>query len=202
MRTALIILAAGASRRFGEADKLLAPAGGMPVVRRVTQAACASRADPVVVVHKPGHDAMSVALEGLPVSLVAPAGLASSQRGMSASIAAGLEAVPADCAGAAILPGDMPLMTAEAIDRLIFAFAAGQGLRIIVPETVAGEQRNPVVWPRFLFAELMALEGDKGGKGLLARFSAEIGRVKFADASLFADVDTPEALDAIGRAFD
>lgn len=202
MRTALIVLAAGASRRFGGADKLLAPAGGMPVVRRVVEAACASRADPVIVVHSPGHDGLSDALTGMPVTFIAPLALPNSERGMSASIVAGLKAVPEACAGAAILPGDMPLMTAATIDRLICEFAGEQGVRIIVPETEAGEQRNPVVWPRSLFAELMALEGDKGGKGLLARFSAKVSRVRFANAGVFTDVDTPEALHAIETEFE
>ncbi|MDD9879126.1 MAG: NTP transferase domain-containing protein, partial [Magnetovibrio sp.] len=58
-RVAAIVLAAGLSRRAGIRNKLLAPVGGKPMVRRSTEAVLASGAAPVFVVT--GHQAAAVA---------------------------------------------------------------------------------------------------------------------------------------------
>ena len=66
----VLVLAAGLSRRMGEANKLLLPLGGEPMVRRVVRQAVDAGPQRVLVVL--GHDAPEVeaALEGLPVALV------------------------------------------------------------------------------------------------------------------------------------
>lgn len=196
MRIALIVLAAGLSRRFGEADKLTAHLGGLAVARRLVDAACSSKADPVVTVHKVGDEKLLEVLRGARVNLVPQP---RPELGMAASIVAGLKALPPDCAGAAILPADMPMMTGAVIDRLMDEFAFWKGRRIVVPVTAEGMQRNPVVWPRQLFDELLELEGDRGGKALLGRQSDLLTRVMFPDAGVFADVDTAEELQGIEK---
>lgn len=194
MRTALIVLAAGFSRRFGGADKLAARVGGVAIVRRLVDAACASKADPVVIVHQLGDDTLVEILRGARVSLVPQP---RPELGMAASIATGINALPQDCVGAAILPGDMPMMTGPVIDRLIDEFETRLGQRIVVPVTEEGAQRNPVIWPRSLFGELLELHGDRGGKALLGRHSELVTRVTFPHVVEFADVDTTEDLQAI-----
>src|ERR687891_431623 len=54
----LLVLAAGQSRRMGQANKLLAPVDGRPMVAHAIDAMLASRADPVIVVT--GHQAEEV----------------------------------------------------------------------------------------------------------------------------------------------
>src|SRR5216110_798821 len=85
-----IVLAAGRSTRMGLANKLLADIGGRPMVRRVVEAALASRARPVLVVT--GHQAASVkaALAGLEVAIVDNPDYAV---GLSSSLKAGIGAV-------------------------------------------------------------------------------------------------------------
>ncbi len=58
-RVAVIVLAAGRSTRMGPQNKLLADISGKPMVRRVVEAALASKARPVLVVT--GHMAADVA---------------------------------------------------------------------------------------------------------------------------------------------
>ena len=105
---------------MGAANKLLADVGGTPMVRRVTQAALASTARPVLVVT--GHQAaeVSAALAGLDVTLVANPDYAT---GLASSLKAGIRALPAGCDGALILLGDMPRIAPGHLDTLIAAFA-------------------------------------------------------------------------------
>ena len=55
--------------------------------------------------------------------------------------------------------GDMPLISAPLINRLMEAFAPDRGSLIVVPVS-EGRRGNPVLWSRRFFSELMALDGD------------------------------------------
>jgi molybdenum cofactor cytidylyltransferase len=185
------VLAAGRSTRMGAANKLLADIGGKPMVRRVAEAALASAARPVLVVT--GHQVAEVgaALSGLDVTLVANPDYAT---GLASSLKAGVRALPADCAGALVMLGDMPRIAAEHLDRLIEAFAAEKGTAIVVP-VHAGRQGNPVLWPAAYFPELLQLDGDAGAKRLIAAHAGQVREIDLGTNAIFADVDTPEALE-------
>jgi len=187
---ACIMLAAGRSTRMGATNKLLADIGGKPMVRRVAEAALASRARPILVVT--GHQAASVvaALVALEATFVDNPDYAI---GLSTSLKAGIGAVPTSADGALVLLGDMPQITGEHLDRLIAAFAAAPGDAIIVP-THAGRRGNPVLWPRAHFAEMLQLEGDAGARRLMAAHAGDVREVDLGTDAIFADVDTPEAL--------
>jgi molybdenum cofactor cytidylyltransferase len=187
---ACIVLAAGRSTRMGGANKLLAEVGGKPMVRRVVEAALASRARPVVVVT--GHQAAGVAaaLAGLEVTFVDNPDYAV---GLSSSLKAGIGAVPVSADAALVLLGDMPQITSVHLDRLVAAFAAEEDAAIIVP-THKGRRGNPVLWPRAHFAEMLQLEGDAGAKRLMAAHGGDVREVDLGTDAIFADVDTPEAL--------
>ena len=192
-RIAAIVLAAGRSTRMGAVNKLLADLGGRPMVRRVVDAALASRARPVLVVT--GHEAARVAaaLTGLDVTLVANPDYAT---GLASSVKAGVRALPAECDGALVLLGDMPRIAPEHLDRLMLAFAAEQGTAIVVP-THKGQQGNPVLWPAERFPELLQLEGDAGAKRLIVDHAGQVRGIDLGTDAVFADVDTPEALERV-----
>ncbi len=115
-RVAAMILAAGRGTRFGAEAKLLALLGGKPLVRRVAEAALASMARPVIVVT--GHRAPEVeaALADLPLELAHNPDFA---EGLSTSLKRGFRALPPDVEAVIVLLGDMPLVNAPLIDRLI-----------------------------------------------------------------------------------
>jgi molybdenum cofactor cytidylyltransferase len=188
-RIAAVILAAGSSRRMG-ANKLLATIGGKPLVRIVADAAIGSRASPVVVVT--GNDAGEVmdVLSGLPVTEAFNPNHAS---GLAGSLAAGLAALPANADGAVVLLADMPGVDATLVDRLIAAFRPG---RIVVP-TFRGRRGNPVVWSQEFFPQLRNLSGDVGGRFVIEANGPAVIEVGAGDA-VASDVDTPEALQAVG----
>ncbi len=190
---AAVLLAAGVSTRFGPENKLVAEFDGRPLVRAVADAILNSEIAEVVVVT--GADAAPIerALEGLPVCFVHNARW---QNGMGSSIAAGVSALGDTADAAFIVPGDMPLLTAGLLRRLIAAFERHNGAPIVYPATADGAQRNPVLWPRRQFPLLTALGGRGGAKTLLQRFASSCTAVKVPDDKVLADVDTVDDLAA------
>lgn len=191
-KIAALVLAAGRSSRMGERNKLLLPVDGEPMVRRAALAALASRARPVVVVTGYQQEAVTAALAGLDVEIVVNPHFAA---GMSTSLKAGLAALPGEIAGALVLLGDMPDVTAADLDRLIAAFAPKQGRAICVP-TLGGRRGNPVLWGAEFFTDMARLEGDSGARGLIDRHAERVAEVVMASAGVLLDIDTPEALAA------
>jgi molybdenum cofactor cytidylyltransferase len=187
---AAVILAAGRSSRMGGPNKLLEILHGKPLVRIVTEQALASRAKPVIVVTGHQGDKVRAALSGLDVVFAANSDFAD---GIASSVKAGIAAVPAEADGAVICLGDMPLVDAGLIDRLIDALAPDKGALIAVP-AAEGRRGNPVLWSRRFFDELMTLEGDVGARHMIARHAEAVTEVETDGQSAFLDIDTPEAL--------
>jgi molybdenum cofactor cytidylyltransferase len=192
---AAVILAAGRSTRMGGPNKLLAELGGKTLVRIVTEQALASKAQSVIVVT--GHQAEQVekALDGLNVKFVRNPDFAA---GLASSVKAGVAAVADNADGAVICLGDMPLISAHLIDRLIEAFAPDRGNLIVAPVS-DGRRGNPVLWSRRFFNELMTLDGDIGARHLLAKHGEAVAEVPVEGFGAFLDIDTPQALEAAQR---
>jgi molybdenum cofactor cytidylyltransferase len=188
---AAIILAAGRSTRMGGPNKLLAELGGKPLVRIVTEQALASRAQGVIVVTGHQADDVQKALHGLKVTFAHNPDFA---EGLAGSVKAGIAAVPNSADGAVICLGDMPLIEARLIDRMIESFAPDRGNLIVVPVS-DGRRGNPVLWSRRFFNELMTLDGDIGARHLIAKHGEAVAEVPVEGHSAFLDIDTPEALE-------
>jgi molybdenum cofactor cytidylyltransferase len=194
---AAILLAAGAASRFkaaggAEATKLVAPLAGAPLVRHAAAAALASKAAPVIVVTGHAREAVEAALAGLPLQF---AYNPDSARGLASSLKIGLAAAPATVAGAVVLLGDMPAVSAALIDRLIAAFELQPSALAAAP-SLGGRRGNPTLLSRALFPALSRLEGDEGARKLLA--GAPLGAVldvPVVDLGAALDVDTPQALE-------
>ena len=149
-----MVLAAGRSSRMAPQQQA---AGAGP--RRASRwwrgwwtTCCRARARPVVVVTGHRAEEVAAALAGRPVQFVHAADYAD---GLSASLRAGIAAVPAEAAAAMVCLGDMPLVTGRMIDRLIAAYDPDEGRPIVVP-TSGGKQGNPMLWDRWFFPEMMA----------------------------------------------
>jgi molybdenum cofactor cytidylyltransferase len=195
-RIAAIVLAAGRSSRMGSANKLLADVSGLPMVRRAVEGAIASQAKPVVVVTGNEQGKMQAALRGCKVTFVHNA---SFTEGMSTSLQTGLAALPANVDGVLVCLGDMPLVTATALDRLIAAFNPLEGRAICVP-TWNGKRGNPVLWDRRFFPAMAELAGDVGAKHLIGEHADLVVEVAMSDDAVLTDIDTPDALAALRQA--
>jgi molybdenum cofactor cytidylyltransferase len=118
--------------------------------------------------------------------------------GLAGSVKTGIAAVPENADGAVICLGDMPLISAHLIDRLIDAFAPDRGNLIAVPVS-DGRRGNPVLWSRRFFNELMTLDGDIGARHLIAKHGEAVAEVPVEGHGAFLDIDTPQALEAAQR---
>ena len=181
MRVGLIILAAGGSTRLA-APKQLLPVGGRSFLRHAADTALASVCRPVVVVLGAKAEELQTELAGLDVTIV---NNTQWQRGLGSSIRAGMAAIEAaSCEAVAIMLCDQPLVSAQLLNRLVETKAG------VAAAEYGGTVGVPALFTAEFFAELTALPGDTGAKGLLLRHAARIARVPFPEAAL--DIDTPE----------
>ena len=182
-----ILLAAGASQRFG-ADKLaqILPEGEPVAVRacRNLLAGC----DEVLAVVRPGSEALASRLhaEGAQVRVCADAGL-----GMGASLAFGIQATP-DASGWLITLADMPWVAPETIVKIADALRLGA---LIAAPCRQGRRGHPVGFARVLGEELMALTGDAGAKSVIQAHLAQLRIIDCDDPGILRDIDKPEDLD-------
>jgi molybdenum cofactor cytidylyltransferase len=188
---AAVVLAAGQSTRMAPYNKLLmADRSGKPMIARVVDNVLSSPARPVIVVT--GHRAEDIraAIGGRPVTFVHAERFAD---GLSASLKAGIAAVPAACRGAIVCLGDMPLVTGRMLDRLIAAHDPVEGRAIVVP-IHQGQTGNPILWDRGYFPEILALAGDAGARSLLRRHMEQVAEIDMGDDAVLRDFDTVESL--------
>jgi molybdenum cofactor cytidylyltransferase len=200
-RVGAIVLAAGQSSRFRAAGgpdltKLVAKLDGKPIVRRVVEAALATKARPVVVVSGYARELVEATVADLDVGLAFNPKFAT---GLASSLKAGLTATPPDVAGALVLLGDMPWIEPRLSDALIDAFLAREGALAAVPSR-EGRRGNPVLLGRGLFEAAMRLTGDEGARRLIGVLSSgELVEVEAPDMGVTFDVDTPDDLAAAQR---
>ena len=183
-QVAAVVLAAGGSVRMGQLKQLL-PVGGQPMVRRVVEAVHAAGLAQVVVVVGAQAGEVEQALAGVPVDVVTNEQWA---EGMSTSLGAGLQALRPEIQGALIVLADQPALTPDLLNTLVARYRA-TGAPIVVP-FYQGQRGNPVLFDRSLFPELLAVEGDQGGRALLVRHQEQMERIEVDDPATVLDVDT------------
>ena len=192
---AALVLAAGDSRRMPGKSKLLRDFRGTPVIRVVAGTALRAGLDPVAVCVAPGDEAISRALEGLPVRLV-PVPPDRTGRGHSAS--AGLSWLSSTpCSAALLLLADEPELDVTDIQAVRDAWAAGRG-ELLRPR-FTDRPGHPVLLTRPLFAQAIELAAQtQGDEGLWTRLTgAGISGVEVTvDREAPIDVDSPSDLRA------
>ena len=185
MRPAAVVLAAGLSRRMGQA-KLLMPLGGRPLIRLTVERVLAEGVDRVVVVSGNEHPALMAALTGLPVQMAVNP---NPEAGQAGSIRVGISALPPQTEAALIVLGDQPFLAREIIPALLAALARA-GKAIVAPRYRDG-RGNPVLFARETFPELLAITGDQGARSVVERDPERVALVDF-EFPMPQDLDTPE----------
>jgi molybdenum cofactor cytidylyltransferase len=179
-----LLLAAGGSRRFGDA-KQLALVGGRPMVA-ATVAIIEVAGLPLLLVTGANAAAVTAAVPGVPaVHAEAHAG------GLAESLKAGLAAAPANWGAALVMLADMPFVRSETL--VLLARALAGGAPAVVP-VCAGRRGNPAGFTRALWPRLMALRGDRGAGPILDELG--VVDVEVEDPGIHRDVDVPADLSA------
>lgn len=175
-KIAAIILAAGLSSRF-PGNKLLYPLNEIPLIMHAIENARKSACSKVYVI------IAEKAVENIiPEDCIIVKNY-DSEKGISSSIARGLLSVDADVDAVVFLLGDQPFVKPSIIDSLIDLFER-KG-RSIVSVRFEGVPRNPVLFSRERFDDLLSLTGDKGAQ-ILVKNNLSI--------ATFLDIDNPEIL--------
>jgi nicotine blue oxidoreductase len=174
-----VLLAAGGGSRLGT-PKAVVELGGRRLADRGADLLRDGGAEPVIVV----LGAARVDVPGV-VAVHNP----DWATGMGSSLAAGLRAVPEDCAAAVIALADQPLIGPGVVRRLIAAYRAGAE---VVAAAYDGKPRNPVLLARRHWAEVLATAvGDAGARPFLRAHPELVTVVECGDIGSPDDLDTP-----------
>jgi molybdenum cofactor cytidylyltransferase len=182
-----IILAAGASSRFGKPKQLL-DWKGQPFVHVVAKTALEAGLSPVLIITGANASQVEFAVKDLNSTVVRNDDWKS---GQGSSISTGVKSLArsySKIGGVIFLLADQPQVTTSILRALVEKHA--EGLFPIVAPMVLDRRANPVLFDRATFPDLMALEGDVGGRAIFDKHRVEY--LPWHDDRLLLDVDTPE----------
>lgn len=179
---AALILAAGASTRFGS-PKQRATLGQRTLLETVIEIA-AHELSPILVVVPPG---LAVPPRAVPVPNPRP------ELGLAHSLRLGLAAVPPELEAAVILLGDQPTLPLGTLRRVLAARGEGS----LVAAVADGVSGPPVLIERGAFGLAERLEGDIGLRDVIRSGGHRAHLVEIEAHA--PDIDTPGDLESLGR---
>jgi molybdenum cofactor cytidylyltransferase len=181
-----VVLAAGASTRFGS-PKQLVRVNGRPLLHRAVAQAGEVAGQAVIVVLGAHAAELSPLLRHTSASVIVNRAWS---EGLASSIRLAIAHVPPSCDGVLITLADQAAVTGSDLQRLY-------GLWRREPHRIAAARYEgtigvPAIFPRSEFPALCALRGDRGARSLLHGRSDQIVAIDLANAAI--DIDTPEDL--------
>ena len=186
-QTGILLLAAGASTRMGQAKQLLRIAGES-LIQRAVKTALSTIFRPVVVVLGANREQIEPELLGSDILKVFNADWAT---GMGSSIATGLDFLlqqQPSIQQVLILVGDQPLLQTDTLAALVELQSRTQAPLVVSRYT--DTLGVPALFTSVLFAELTALHGAQGAKVLIQKYQDQAAAFDFPEGAL--DLDTPE----------
>lgn len=181
-----IILAAGASRRFGRC-KLLLTKNGKSLLQR-----CCDKLRPLdlpapITITGAWHRELALAHPQLDLreNRDWPSG-------MGASLAFAVRQLPEHCAAALVLLADQVAVERDDIQRLLdcWHLQGNKYNKTIVCSFYSGRRGVPAIFPRHTFARLTELRGDRGARDLLRNAREDITALSLENAAI--DIDTQQ----------
>ena len=189
MMLACLLTAAGSGSRFGE-DKLRLKVAGQPMGIHALDLLHEAPFDlrMLVTSEDKGYLIEGARLRGFEV-VINPA----PEQGMSSSVRLGTEHICRQGTYDGILyaVADQPNLTTATVTRLVDAFTAEPDC-IWAPEA-GGKRGNPVIFPASLLDELKQVQGDRGGRQVIAAHP-ELLRTIAVEWTELKDIDTKEDL--------
>jgi len=171
-------------------NKLLTKIQEAPMIRRVVQAARESKANEVVVVLGWEEEKIRKALEGLECRMVVNRDY---EAGQSSSVKVGLAEVSASTNAVLILPGDVAMIDASTINKVVEKYNESKAM--IVVAGYNGRHGHPILFDKQLFPEIAQINEETFGlKAVVKEHEAEVRLVETGTPYVLRDVDTPEDL--------
>lgn len=181
-----IVLAAGASRRFGSPKQLVRFEGQL-LVQRAIAAATELTGSAVSVVLGAHAAEITADLPPGSASVLINRGW---QEGIGSSIRLAVSRLPGACDGVLLMLADQPMVGGHGLSRLAAAWRRQP--RSIIASRYASVTGVPAIFPRWCFSDLAALRGDQGAKVLIGRYADHVVRLAHPEAAV--DIDYPEDL--------
>ena len=195
--TAGIILAAGASVRFGQPKQLI-ELRDKYLVEWVLDAALKSRLDLVVLVL--GHEYQSI-LQALGTKVRRPRLEVvinhKYHEGQSSSLKAGLVSVRKTFSSVMYLLADQPMINSDTINLLLDQFH--ESVKEICVPVFEGRRGNPTIFKRPIYKEIMMIDGDIGARDIIGKGADRVLYAKIKDPLCFFDIDSQEDLKNLRR---
>jgi len=188
--TGIVILAAGASRRLGQAKQLI-DHDGQTLLAKTAEAALSTGMQPVIVVLGAHAEAVRHCVDWEDLTIVVNPDW---KEGMASSLRTGLHHLlrtEPQTEAAILMVCDQPYVSPDILTQLLQRQAA-TGLPAAAC-TYVGRMGTPALFHRSLFPELLQLEGDTGARKWLAQHPESVATLPFGKGDL--DIDTPEDLD-------
>lgn len=184
---AVVILAAGASKRLGT-HKQLVTLDGESLIDRTIRLALTTHPHQTVLVLGHATDEIAASLAIQPTTLV---NCTDWREGMGASLRCGIGHVDAVVDGALILLCDQWRLGAMHLQSVCTLWRSHP--ENIVASGYSDTMGVPALFPRRYFDDLLQIQGDEGARSLLRRAT---GVRQVAAPELAADVDNPGDLSA------
>lgn len=213
MKIAMIMLAAGNSRRFG-ANKLLYEIDGIPMYRHVLEqlddtkkkieniyseysdivqlnnlyrnSITAKIICDIIVITQ--YDAIAEAVKTKEIQVLYNP---HPEDGISSSVKIGLNA-SLDADAVLFTVSDQPWLTSETICELIHVFLnTSKGIACV---SCQGKMGNPCIFDRKYYNELLSLEGDKGGKKVIMKHLDDTQIYEIEAGRELEDIDYYESI--------
>ena len=171
-------------------DKLLLEIGGMPVVERVVRAAKSSLLDDIILVYQ--NNRVKEIGKQYGVRTIYND---SAHEGQSAAVKLGVRESRLDTDAFMFLVGDQPFLDPATINTLIDCHERDPQA-IIVP-VYNGKRGNPVIFPSLFRHDLLAIEGDIGGRAVIEKMRERVKLVAIENSIANIDIDTQEDYERI-----
>ena len=149
-----IVLAAGASTRFGSPKQLVRVAG-RPLLHTAVTRAAEVTGNALIIVLGAGAAELAPLLRHSPGSAVVNHEW---REGLASSIRTGVARLPASCPGVMLLLADQAAVTADDLRRLAGTWRKQP--QLICASLYAGISGVPAIFPRSAFRDLAELRGD------------------------------------------
>lgn len=184
LRSAGMVLAAGASERMGSPKALLKTPQGMPLALHQAAALTRSGCDPVVIVLGADAPTIRAELQGAPIVVNEDW-----RAGRSSSVLAGLRALP-QAEGYLILPVDT---VGVRPDTLAHVLQLAETTQVAALRPTFHEQPGHLVWISRRVADRLLQDPPPGDAPLRERLDPLSMRFDMDDPAILRNINTPEA---------
>jgi molybdenum cofactor cytidylyltransferase len=185
-----VLLAAGSARRMGQLKQLL-PLGSLTVIEHCANTIFSAGISDVVLVIGPDGEAVSSAVEHLPVRVAMNHDHGSD---MAASVRVGLHALKDSASAVMICLADHPLVQSETMKLLLVRHQANPA-SIIIPSHNR-RRGHPTLFPRKIIQEIFESSSLRDVIGAHVRMTVYLNT---EDEGVLLDMDTPQDYERILR---